>query len=161
MRADRRGQMLAGGVLIGLGLVFFAIQYVEPTGTNTMLLFVGALFVAAYVGTRQFGMLIPGGVLLGLGLGRIGESSFHQFDNFTMFSLGLGFCFIYLAALIYEKANHWWALIPGGVLIIIGLPKHNAFVSFMFNRGWPLILVAIGLIVMFGGFRRAGRNRGV
>jgi hypothetical protein len=65
----------------------------------------------------------------------------------------VGFIAIYVIAKLYERDSHWWPLIPGVILILIGVPKTAKIFRFLFDN-WPLILVAIGLLVLIGAFRR-------
>ena len=71
----------------------------------------------------------------------------------VLLGLGVGFLAIYIIARLYERESHWWPLIPGSILTFIGIPKTEEIWAFM-RSNWPLILVAIGLLILIGAFRR-------
>jgi len=157
------GRALAGWLLIALGVGLFAVQFFEEPGTSTVLLVLGALFVVGYLFTRQYALAVPGGILLGLGAGMLGAPRFPAFANFTAFALGLGFLLIWLLTLLHERRNPWWPLIPASILVAIGVPKSHPLAEFLARRGWPLLLVLIGVFVLFRGprgARRGGIERG-
>ena len=86
-----------------------------------------------------------GCILAGLGLGElIGWSSL---------GLGLGFIAIFVIDLLVRGKSHWWPLIPG-VIITLDALGDRANVVIAPLRGlvanwWPLLLIAIGLLLLF------------
>ena len=117
---------------------------------------IGALFVAGYFYSRNTGLLIPGCILLGLGSGAILDARFAAIHS-TQFGLGLGFLAIYVIALAYERRSHWWPLIPGSILVLVGLSIREEVFRYIFSQGWPLILVVIGVVILVGGLAKPGR----
>lgn len=158
MDNQKQGQLVAGGVLVVLGIGLLALQFVEGFGDAVFFFFLGGLFVAGYLYRRKFGLLIPGGILLGLGLGRLGEGGLFEGDGFGSIGLGIGFISIYVIALVYQRDSHWWPLIPGAVLVLRGISQNNAELDALLKIGWPLILVVVGLIVLAGAFGLTGRK---
>lgn len=154
-----RNRSTAGAVLVLLGLGLLALQFVEGFGEAVLFFVIGGAFVAGYLWRRAYGLLIPGGILLGLGLGQLGANSLMSFGDFSGIGLGLGFVSIYVIALIYEGRSHWWPLIPGLILIVSGFAEGSEAVARLLSRGWPLILIFIGLMLLAGGFRMTGRKQ--
>jgi hypothetical protein len=153
---SKKSRIAAGATLILVGLALFWIQSVENLGAAMTLFAIGALFVAGYLYGRNFGLLIPGCILLGLGSARVLDTRWPALDQ-PQFGLGLGFLAIYAIALLYERRSHWWPLIPGVILILVGLSAREELLRYFFTRGWPLILVAIGVVILIGGLARSGR----
>jgi len=152
MDEQQRGRIVAGSVLILLGVGFLALQFLEGLGESVFFFALGGAFVAGYLLWRVYGLLVPGGILIGVGLGAIGEGAFRQFEDFAAIGLGLGFVLIYVVALAYEGYSHWWPLIPGGILIVSGLASGSVTVERLISTGWPLILIVIGLSMLAGAF---------
>jgi hypothetical protein len=135
------------------------MQYVEGIGQDVILFCIGGLLIAAYLYTGTYGLLVPGGILLGLGLGSIGEHRFRLFEgDFTLLGLGIGFATIWLVALLYRRRSHWWPLIPGTILIIAGLRAGRETLEFLLEKGWPLILVFVGLLIVIGALGRGSSS---
>ena len=149
MGRQRQQQVVAGLVLIGLGVALFFLN--RDVGINTAAIFflIGGAFLAAYFYRREYGFLIPGCILLGLGGGTVGGS--------RNLGLGLGFVAIFVIAFLYERKSHWWPLIPGTVLILLGLRRMEEVFSWLL-RNWPLILVIIGVLILFGALRPARKS---
>ncbi len=160
MTDRRRRRMTVGAILIVLGLGFFYLQRFEGLGGAAILLFVGTVFLAAYLFRRAYGFLVPAGVLLGLGTGEIFEDYWLSEGEPVVLGLGLGFFAIYLIALLYEGASHWWPLIPGSVLVLTATPVTRGLIRYLFDN-WPLLLVVIGVFLLLTALRRsAGRGEG-
>lgn len=155
MDNQKRGRVAAGLALIILGGALYVLE--RSTGLDKAALFflIGGSFLAAYLYRREFGLLIPAGVLLGLGTGVFLEQTRYNFGQPNFWGLGLGFVSITVIGLIYERKNRWWPLIPGGVLILLGLPRVGSAIDFLL-ASWPLALVIAGVIVLLGGFFRRG-----
>jgi hypothetical protein len=156
-RGNRRG-VVAGAVLILLGLVFLADQLVGGFGDSAILFLIGGAFIAGYFFYRNYGLLIPGCILVGLAFGSVGEDTAFGIGDFSSVGLGLGFIAIYLIDLAYSGETHWWPLIPGAILVVTGLAQDNEAIENLFRVGWPLILVLIGLLILAGAFGLTGRR---
>ena len=148
VRNDRDRTLLAL-ILIGAGVLFLFDQLNIFRGFGDLvLLLVGGVFMYAYFNTRQgyrIGFLIPGAILLGIGVGQVLENlplAGTFINNITTVTMGLGFCLIWL----FER-KHWWALIPGGILIFSGLAS-------VIGNLWPLALIAIGVYLIYDQSRR-------
>ncbi len=159
MEDQNRNRIFAGAILVILGVGLLALQYTSGFGQSMTTFLIGGLFVAGYFFRRSYGLLIPGCVLLGLGLGSIGERSLLTFGDFQTIGLGIGFISIYLIDVIYRGATHWWPLIPGVFLIVTGFARGNAVFQRLLSIGWPLLLVFVGLLLVFGAYGLTGRKK--
>jgi hypothetical protein len=159
MDEKRQSSLVAGSILILLGVGFFALRFMEGYGEAMIFFLIGGAFMAGYLFRRSYGLLIPGGILLGLGLGSIGESVFQSFGDISQIGLGVGFVSIYVIHLIYVGKSHWWPLIPGGILIVTGLASASKDFERILSVGWPLMLIFAGLIILAGAFGLTGRKK--
>lgn len=122
-------------------------------GPGLLLLLLGLLFLVAYAVTRSFGLLIPGCILAGLGIGiLVGRAPMRE-DVSVLIGLGLGFIAIYVIQLVVAGRSHWWPLVPGGLLALAGVAEAIPQGQVMIERGWPLVLILIGLAVLATQFR--------
>jgi hypothetical protein len=145
--------------LILLGVAFFAMQFLGALGASAILFAVGAIFLVAYFVTRTYGLLIPGCILAGLALGQMAEQGgFLSYTGLSGIGLGIGFLAIFVIDWIYTRNMRWWPLIPGGIITIGGIASANENLQQLVARGWPLILVVIGLIILAGAFGLTGRR---
>lgn len=153
-----QGRLAAGAILIVIGLILLASQLVEGLADHVWTLLIGGLFVTGYFYRWAYGLLIPGCILLGIGLGNLGQGSILQSGDFDSIALGLGFLAIFVIDTLYRGRSHWWPLIPGGVLVVSGLAEGIEAFEDLLTVGWPGILILIGLIILAGTFRGAGRR---
>ena len=145
-----RLRLIPGLILIALGILFLVGQYFEAPGI--ILLFFGLVFLIPYVLTRSYGLLIPGCILAGLGVGILFESALGRGDITILIGLGLGFIAIFTVQLVVAGRSHWWPLVPGGLLVLFGLAEAIPQGQTLIEKGWPLILILIGLIILAGTF---------
>jgi len=144
------GEVLAGIVLILIGLLIFIFK--DPT-LSSFHLFLGGAFLAGYFYSGAYGLLIPGCLLLGLTLGST-KTSFFGFSDFNEFTFGLGFIAIYVIDRLYKGKTHWWPLIPGIILVFIGLDNWYGFR----NYTWPVILIVFGVWIIIKSFRKKDKK---
>ena len=147
----------AGLILIVVGLGFFLLQRWQGVGSAGFMLVLGAAFLVAYLVRRVHGMMVPAGVLLGVGLG--GVVDLGSFGDTTLLCLGAGFVSIYVVTMLVEGRSHWWPLVPGGILLVIGFGGMRK-VAELFYAYWPLILVFVGVLILLGGLGRRERGSG-
>ena len=165
MPTENRGRVIAGAILILLGVTFFVMNFLGGLGAAALIFALGAVFLAAYFVTRIYGLLIPGCILLGIGLGLIGQGGFSfAFGSLTgglgALGLGVGFIAIFVIDWLYTNRVRWWPLIPGGILIVVGLARTSEIFQVLLTTGWPLILVVVGLIILAGAFGLTGKRNG-
>ena len=66
-----------------------------------------------------------------------------------MLSIAGGFLGIWVLGSIYRlPQNHWWPLIPGGILTLVGLVQISRTDVDGALRLWPVILVVLGALVL-------------
>lgn len=146
-----RGGVVGGLILIGLGLAFFAMRIWELSG-SVVLLGLGAAFLVAWTATRTYGLLVPGGILTGLGAGVLLEEQRLLGDGVVVLGLGLGFLAIWLLDLVLGGAQarrRWWPVIPGGVLLVVGMTIGVPGLEDIWQWAWPVALMVIGAIVLW------------
>lgn len=144
--------MHAGLVLIAVGLGLFLLDRFEGIGDEAILLVIGSAFLIGYFVQKRYGLLIPAGVLLGLGAGGAVDRRLNDYGDPTVIGLGAGFVAIFLISRIYEGKAHWWPLIPGGVLLAVGIPQGERLFDWALDN-WQLILVAVGVLLLIGAWR--------
>lgn len=141
---------VAGLVLVVVGVGLLGLQFVEGLGDSMWVLAIGAVFIAGYLGRQAYGLLIPGAILMGIGLGQVGEHAFGSIDGIGSIGLGVGFLAIYVIDRAYRGSTSWWPLVPGGILLVTGAASLGEPVSRVMDYAWPLLLVAAGLVLIFG-----------
>ncbi len=158
MDKHQRSKVISGVTLIGIGLLLFWLNRVEDIADSVLFFVIGSLFLGAYLYSKNYGLLIPGCLLLGLGSGTLLERM-DRLDEPWQIGLGAGFVAIFVIALLYEKRAHWWPLSPGGILLISAFALGEDLMRFLFSGGWPLVLVAIGVIIVLGSFVKRGSSK--
>ena len=144
------GGLVAGLVIAGIGLFFLAGQ-LEPDIGRYVTMFIGLALLAVFVVTRQYGFLVPGSILTGVGIGIVLDSaaSGEAESGVMMLALAGGFLGIWVIGSIYRLAeNHWWPLIPGGILTLIGLVQLTRTDVAGALRLWPVILIVLGAFLL-------------
>jgi hypothetical protein len=144
------GGLVAGLVIAGLGLFFLAGQ-LEPDIGRFVTLFIGLALLAVFVVRREYGFLVPGSILTGVGIGIALEpaTSGVTESGVMMLALAGGFLGIWVIGSLYRlPQNHWWPLIPGGILTLIGLVQLSRSDVDGALRLWPVILIILGALVL-------------
>ncbi len=145
---------LPGVILIVVGASLFLVQLLH-LDADVIVLVIGQVFVAAFILTRRYGLLIPAGILTGLGAGILLED-FGVAGEPVMLGLGLGFLAIYAVDALTSGARapgRWWPLIPGAVITVIA----GASGTFgeqgarAIEQGWPILLIALGAWLLLRG----------
>lgn len=147
-----RARLIPGLILIVIGMALLLMQFFR-FGPGQFLLLLGLVFLFPYFLTHSYGLLIPGCILAGIGLGLIFETS-EQTSVTVPIGLGLGFIAIFVIQLLVAGRSHWWPLVPGGALVLVGLVESVPQAQTLIEKGWPLLLILIGLAILAGQFWR-------
>lgn len=93
--------------------------------------------------------IIPGGVLLTLAVVSVFDifSVGSGIDTGGIFLMGLGLTFAILALIPTSHGRLFWAFIPAGVLIIIGLLISTPSLN-LINYIWPAALIVLGAYIL-------------
>jgi len=152
----RDPRKVTGAVLIVIGLLLFALQIATGITVTIMFLVGGAIFIAGYFNRQTYGLLIPGCLLVGMALGQLGEEYFDFVHNPNFIGLGLGFLAIFAIDKIHRGTTPWWPLIPGAVLLFMGVETGQLNLGTLISKGWPVVLIVVGLLYLTGkiGSRR-------
>ena len=147
---------VGGAILIGIGIVLLAGQLFTFSGW-IVLATISALFFALWLGTRQYGFVIPAMILAGLAIGVGWEDSLtSQSGGEVVLGLAGAFIGIYVVNAFTHREAQWWPLIPGGILAVVGGSQvfENTQYATWISQFWPVALIVAGLLVLFANFRR-------
>jgi hypothetical protein len=159
-----RSALIVGFVLVLIGGGALVSQFF-PDFDRYVPLAIGLGLLAAFFVTRWYAALILGGILTGVGAGLVVADLLPGTkDDGPGAVLGLAFGFIgiwVIGYLMRVRENHFWPLIPGGILLLVG----SGLTLDLFDKDasrWivPAIVVGIGVIVMVAGYLRMGREGG-
>ena len=142
-------------VAIALNIVLDVIspRLSNTFGSGIILGGIGLSFWLVYLNRRSFWWaVIPAGVLGSLAVVSIVEEFFPAGQVDGLFLVGLGLTFLALPSLPNDKNKLRWALIPGGILTIIGVLT-LPFMQITFNILFPLALIGAGGYVIYKNFK--------
>jgi len=148
---DRTGRLIAGASLVVAGLGLFALEALGEAGDAAVLFVIGAVFLAIYFMRRIYGLLVAGSITFGVGLGIVAERVFESTGDITVIGIGIGFVMIYGIDRATTSTAHWWPLIPGAILLIIGITQLAGSIGEFI---WPALLIAAGVALLAGASRR-------
>lgn len=157
--SERREAVIGGTLLVAIGLLVLLVQNIKTESLGLLFLpALGGLFLVAGILGRQVGFIIPGGILTGIGMGVVLTQNPALAVTDTaqggVFFLGfaLGWFLITVLSRVFTRDPQWWALIPGTIMALIGgalmLGGTALNVLEFAGRWWPLILVALGLVII-------------
>jgi hypothetical protein len=145
--------LLGIGLLIGVDALF--PELADSAGGGLFLSSLSLAFIAVLLrtGGEQWWAVIPGGILLILGL-LLGVEPYIGEDAFAgTFLLGIAATFALVYILPFPEGETTWALIPAGILAVIGtivLASATAWANLI----WPIVLIAAGLFILLRNARR-------
>jgi hypothetical protein len=142
-----------GVVLVLLGAALFVQQLdTRISFTGLVLLALGLAAAGAWLIGRSRWAMLPALALLALAAGRLGSDLGILVGNgWTTLLLGVALLFAWVIGRTYGRAPGW-ALWIGALLALIGLLQVADRITGIPELGylWPVVLVAVGLILMFG-----------
>ncbi len=149
---------IAGALLIALGLVLLAVQLFQPRDAGWIVLgSISILLLAFFAVTRTKGFLITGAILGGLAVGvGLEEAGYTMNGGVVVLGLAAGFLAIYVVDLLVGRNPHWWPVIPGGILAVVGGTQALAGTEAAnaLERWWPVALIVVGVVVLVAGQRQ-------
>jgi hypothetical protein len=147
--------LIPGFALLGLTIVLLlsvVAPSLEDLGGALFLGLIGLGFWIVYLTNRQFWWaVIPGGVLVTLAIVAGMDSLLKEAPDALsggVFFAGLGLTFVLLGFLPTPQGQLRWALIPGGILLVMGLLVALAAAS-LINYVWPIALIVAGLVLVW------------
>jgi hypothetical protein len=148
-----------GAVLVTVGALLLAGRLSPLVSAGGAPLIIGAGCLVWWLLDGNYALLVPAGVLTGIGAGlMVGTTAFY--GNPVALGLGAGFLAIYaLDAVRCRGRTAWWPLVPGAVLVIVGLLENTSGWESLGSLGWPLFLIIIGLIIVAVALWRRGAGR--
>ena len=148
------GRSFAGVMLVAIGVALLLINLTGVGGVAVVLLG-GLAFLATHLATRSYGFLVPGGILTGFGAALVAQD-LGLVADVALIGLGGGFLLIPLVQLLTgaeRQSGWWWPLIPGGILVGLGLIE--------FLQGSAAGLVLPGVLIVAGlAFLLSAARRG-
>ena len=146
----RDSSWVGGAVLIAIGAFLLLMQLVQPSGP-IVLGGLAVLFGALYAGTRKHGFLVPAMILGGLAVGiAVEQAGYGLRGSAVVLGLAGGFLGIYVVNTLTGLSGHWWPLVPGGILALVGGSQ-----ALTGTRGaelvgdwWPLMLILLGIWIV-------------
>ena len=161
-RSQSRTALIVGFVLVLIGGGALVSQLL-PDFDRYVPLVVGLGLLAVFVMTRSYVALVFAGILTGIGVGLLAADLLPGTkDDGPGAVLGLAFGFIGIWAVgwfLRLKEHHFWPLIPGGILALVGTGLLlDLFETDASRLVIPAVVVTIGVLVMAGGFLRMSRE---
>ena len=155
----RRERLAAGIALVAIGAIALAGQVFRSEQLGLLVLpALGISFLAWGIAARHGGPLIPGGILSGIGLGALLiEQPLAHLDGEArggvfLLAFAAGWGLIALLATLVDGRRHWWPLIPGGIMAVIGLTVVSGGAALRVldavGGAWPIGLIAVGLYLL-------------
>lgn len=148
-----RGGVVGGLILVMLGVALLLLQF-SNLGGGVVVAAIGVAFLIAYFAFKQYGLLVPGGILTGLGAGILVQDTGIAGDGIVVLGLGLGFIAISVLDALYTRElefarGGFWPLIPGGILVLVGLGTGIQGFERYARFIWPFALIALGAFLIF------------
>jgi hypothetical protein len=159
-QVDRRNRWVGGLVLIAVGILALFGQYFEVAWSAPLILLtIGGVFIIAGIISRQSGWFIPGGILAGIGMGvaatlwAVDDYSGEVAGGSFLLLFSLGWALIPILSIIFTDDRHLWALIPGGIIAMVGVGLIWGGMALdvleFLGDIWPVFLILIGVYILF------------
>ncbi len=150
-------------VMVGAGLL---IQYLLPAVSATTLVLAGisGAFLASWLFTRAFFPLIPGLLIGALVVARlVDELGIYSGPGGTAMAVAGAFLLIWIASEGLRSSRRrpaGWALWGAAIFGLIGFIEISGSIGNVPDLGalWPLAIIVVGLVLVFGGSRRSARR---
>ena len=154
MNREHWWALIPGFALIGLGGLIAMSEYgpreLENLAATLFLGSIGLSFLVIYaINKENWWAIIPGGVLMSVAL-MVGLESFLGDSDLivSVFFLGLALTFGALTLIPTPSGRMRWALIPAGVMFVMGVIFFGVAVA-AFKYIWPAAIIVVGLYILF------------
>jgi hypothetical protein len=145
--------IIPGVILLGIAATVFVVGLypaeMEIYGGTIVLSSIGLAFLFVYLANREnWWALIPMGVMTSLAVFVGWGNSSGGINSIGIFFLGLGLTFLLVAIVPTAEGQLRWALIPAGILLMVGvlfLTNFPALLTYL----WPLVLILAGILIIF------------
>ncbi len=152
MKYDRNTIVL-GGVLIGLGLLFLAINFSDYGWEQfwpVVFIAAGLAFLSAYiVDRRNYGFLMPATILTIYGVLFLGcalTDWYYMEEWWPTFIAGPG---LGLLAMYFGGKRETGLLVPATILLGLASIFYFVFGPLQaYERYWPVLLILVGLVLL-------------
>jgi hypothetical protein len=154
-RAEKWLLIISYALLAVAGLVTLITLDVlqDPLIATYVLLAIALPFLVAFLADRtRWGLLIPAYILLAVGV-MVPLTELNVLDDnltaaFILIAVAIPFFVVFL-----RNTKNWWALIPGGILAIVGLSFliAEAAVEYIFAA----VLIVAGILIVVRQFTKA------
>ena len=145
-----RSGLVGGLILVVIGIGLLVAQFTAVGGVIVVLLLGIAFLIAAFM-TRNYGFVVPGCILSGLGAGLI-ASELNVPGDPEVIGLGLGFLAIWVIDQFFTRTvpaqGRWWPLIPGGILLFVGLITSVQSFGDYAAYIWAAALIIVGGVII-------------
>jgi hypothetical protein len=141
-----------GVLLVAIGVGALSLQLFPDVG-SVVVLAIGLALLVLFAVRRRYAALVPGAIMTGLGAGIVvadtGLWPGVDTGGVVVVGLGLGFLGIWLIGVLTNVVGHHpWPLVPGSILTIVGIALVLGGVFEDLILFWPLLLVAIGVVIL-------------
>ena len=162
--ARRRRTYLLGGVAVSsLGLALFVVIVTGISFWGTLFLIPGVLLVVLALAWKPYYWLyLPGLAVLGFGLGWIVDDAIEPSPDIWLSWIGLGAGLLlgYALRRAQGRRPHWLPLVGGALAVAVGWLAGVDDRWQIVWKGWPLIIVAVGLSLIARALLMGRRKRG-
>ncbi len=124
----------------------------DPYVATYVLLAIALPFFVAFLFNRaNWGLLIPAYVLLAIGvfvpLSELGILDDNLTVTYILFAIAIPFFVVFI-----RNTKNWWALVPGGIMAVIGLSFliAEASVEYVF----AVVLIVVGILIVVRQFTK-------
>lgn len=165
MADSKRPQRTAfGGVmLIAIGvLALISTIFRNDLVGYFFLPVLGLAFIFWGYAAHNTRILVPGGILTGIGAGVLLSQTTFKGSTTTegavlLIALGLGFLVIIPLSYFIERKREQWELIPGGILLALGVallvPALRSVLTVL-GQYWPVLLIVFGVYLLWRNAQR-------
>ncbi|HLB44234.1 MAG TPA: hypothetical protein VJK49_02515 [Candidatus Limnocylindrales bacterium] len=159
-----RNALLGGFVLVLVGGAALASE-LWPDVDRYIPLVIGLGLLGVFAINRAYVALVGGAIMTGIGTGLLVADVFPG-DNVdgpgAVLGLAFGFIGIWLVGSVMNlREHHFWPLIPGGILLLVGIGLVlDLFTDDISRLFVPAVVVVVGVLIMLLGYLRMSRGAG-